>query len=172
MKEQRVDSKSMSIRRATEADASGILACLAVAFEEFRSRYTAGAFEDTVLTRDTIERRMREMAIFVALDVDGKVAGTIACQTSEGEGHLRGMAVLPTLRGTGLAQELLDQAERWVEEQACMRITLDTTEPLERAMRFYKRNGFQPSGKVQDFFGMRLIEYEKAIRGRGEVASV
>ena len=41
--------------------------------------------------------------------------------------------------------------------------SLDTTEPLERAMRFYERNGFRRSGVVRDFFGMPLIEYSQAI---------
>jgi hypothetical protein len=37
------------IRKATSEDASGILACLSAAFEEYRDSYTAGAFADTVL---------------------------------------------------------------------------------------------------------------------------
>jgi hypothetical protein len=42
-------------------------------------------------------------------------------------------------------------------------VSLDTTEPLRRAMRFYERNGYQRSGKVTDFFGMTLIEYIKEL---------
>jgi GNAT superfamily N-acetyltransferase len=151
------------VRRANEGDAAGILACLGGAFEEFRGRYTLEAFADTVLSPETIRQRMKEMTIFVALDAGGAVAGTIACQAAENEGHLRGMAVLPQLRGGGLAQQLLERAEHWVRQHGCTRITLDTTEPLKRAMRFYERNGFRPSGKVQDFFGMPLIEYAKAV---------
>jgi enoyl-CoA hydratase/carnithine racemase len=45
----------------------------------------------------------------------------------------------------------------------CKRVTLDTTEPLTRAIRFYERNGFRQSGRVSDFFGMKLIEYVKEI---------
>ena len=43
----------------------------------------------------------------------------------------------------------------------CQRIALDTTQPLERAMRFYEKNGYQRSGKVSDLFGMPLVEYVK-----------
>jgi hypothetical protein len=43
----------------------------------------------------------------------------------------------------------------------CARLTLDTTEPLKRATRFYERNDFRPSGVVSDFFGMPLFEYIK-----------
>jgi len=43
------------------------------------------------------------------------------------------------------------------------RITLDTTEPLNRAIRFYEKNGYRPTGKIGRFYGMPLLEYSKAI---------
>ena len=43
------------------------------------------------------------------------------------------------------------------------RVTLDTTEPLQKAMRFYTKHGYAPSGRVADFFGMPLHEYVKPI---------
>jgi DNA-binding transcriptional MerR regulator len=42
-------------------------------------------------------------------------------------------------------------------------VTLDTTEPLTRAIRFYERQGYSPSGRVTDFYGMKLYEYRKAL---------
>jgi GNAT superfamily N-acetyltransferase len=161
-------AKALVIERAKERDVAGILACLAAAFEEFRGRYTPEAFADTVLSPEAIRRRLKDMAIFVALDREGRVAGTIACRVAEpGRGHLRGMAVLPELRGAGLAQRLLERAEDHLHRQGCTQITLNTTEPLERAMRFYERSGFRRSGKEKDFFGMRLIEYAKAVETSG-----
>jgi hypothetical protein len=35
--------------------------------------------------------------------------------------------------------------------------------PLEAAMRFYEKHGYHRSGKIGDFFGMPLIEYEKQL---------
>ncbi len=155
---------SFTIRTATNSDASGILACLATAFEEYRESYTPEAFQDTVLTSSTIAKRLKEMAIFVAIDDSGSVLGTIACSIiHSSEGHLRGMAVLPSLRGTGLAAQLLARAESHFLEKNCTRISLDTTAPLKRAICFYERFGFRPSGKVQDFFGMPLFEYIKQL---------
>jgi len=46
----------------------------------------------------------------------------------------------------------------------CLRIILDTTEPLQRAMRFYERNGYRVSGKITHFFGMPLHECVKELR--------
>jgi ribosomal protein S18 acetylase RimI-like enzyme len=61
----------------------------------------------------------------------------------------------------GISQRLLDRAESHLRESGCNRITLDTTEPLKRAIRFYERNGFCATRRTVDFFGMPLFEYEK-----------
>jgi len=145
-------------------DVSGILGCLSAAFAEYRDNYTPGAFADTVLTTETIAKRLQEMTMFVAIEKSGEIVGTIACSVvGPQEGHIRGMAVLPASQGTGVAARLLLCAESHFRETNCKRITLDTTAPLRRAIRLYERFGFCPSGKIQDFFGMPLIEYVKSI---------
>jgi GNAT superfamily N-acetyltransferase len=58
---------------------------------------------------------------------------------------------------------LLAAIEAHLRVQGCKRITLDTTLPLEPAMKFYEKNGYHRSGNIQDFFGMPLIEYAKQI---------
>ena len=153
---------SISIRKATLADAEGILACLREAFELYRESYTHKGFLDTVLTRETIATRMSTMSIFVAVISEHEIAGTVACRVvTPDRGHLRGMAVRPQWHGHGIAQQLLEAAEAELRRRNCRRITLNTTEPLKRAMRFYEKNGYRPTGKVANFFGMPLLEYEK-----------
>ena len=73
------------------------------------------------------------------------------------------MAVLPQAQGLGVARRLLDVAESKLRDKECSRITLDTTAPLNRAIHFYEKKGFRRSGRVTDFFGMPLIEYEKLL---------
>ena len=151
------------VRRARESDADAILACLAAAFEPVRSQYTADGFADTVLSRQTIETRLASMSVFVALN-DGSIIGTIGCNaTTPEEGHLRGMAVLPSWQGTPVAQSLLEAAESELRNLRCQKVTLDTTEPLRRAIRFYEKNGYRATGQVKDFFGMRLFEFSKPL---------
>ncbi len=156
--------RSFVIRQSTPDDAAGILACLHSAFAAYQKDYTPAAFEDTVLTRETLIERQKTMAIFVAETASGAIVGTIACGVVGGdEGHLRGMAVHPAWHGFGIAQQLLERAETELRKLRCRRITLDTTEYLKRAIRFYERNGYKPSGKVSDFFGMPLHEYRKPL---------
>jgi ribosomal protein S18 acetylase RimI-like enzyme len=59
---------------------------------------------------------------------------------------------------------LLQHAEAEHCRQKCTHITLDTTPPLERAMRFYEKFGYRRSGRTTDFFGMPLFEYYKDFR--------
>ena len=134
-----------------------------MAFEPYRNAYSPGAWLDTVLTPETILERLASMQVFVAVSQDG-IVGTIACGSVDAnEGHLRGMAVLPNWQSCGLAHSLLQAAETELITRGCKRITLDTTEPLERAMRFYEKHGYRKSGTVIDFFGMWLHEYVKEL---------
>jgi GNAT superfamily N-acetyltransferase len=73
------------------------------------------------------------------------------------------MAVRPEWQGAGVAAQLLRRVESELRERKCSRVSLDTTEPLRRAMRFYERNGYQRSGNVKDFFGMVMMEYIKKL---------
>jgi predicted N-acetyltransferase YhbS len=151
----------MLIRRATPNDADAVLECLSSAFEPYRARYTSDAYRDTTLTAETIHDRMTSMSVLVAVTSDGQVVGTIASAIDGGVGHLRGMAVLPAWQGAGVAALLLDAAERELRTKNCSLVTLDTTEPLQRATRFYVKHGYRASGRVSDFFGMPIFEYVK-----------
>jgi GNAT superfamily N-acetyltransferase len=158
------DQARYSIRRATPADAAKILHCLHEAFEPYRKFYSPEAFNDTVLTRETVYQRLAAMALFVAVTDDDKVVGTIGCsRINAEEGHLRGMAVLAQWQGSAVASDLLQRAESELRSHGCNRVTLDTTEPLERAVWFYEKNGYKRSGKVGDLFGMQLFEYIKLL---------
>lgn len=155
---------SFTIRAASQSDADGILACLGAAFAEYESSYTPGAFGDTVLDLESMQRRFAEMRVLVAAAADGTITGTIAYKASNTlTGHLRGMAVLPEWQGRGVARDLLAEAENQLRAHGCHRVTLNTTTPLQRAINFYKKHGYHSTGEERDFFGMRRYEYEKAL---------
>jgi ribosomal protein S18 acetylase RimI-like enzyme len=155
---------AISIRKAGPVDADGVLDCLRLAFEPYRDSYTPAAFQDTVRSADAIARRFTEMSVLVATREDGHIAGTIGYKVIDGRaGHIRGMAVLPAHLGSGVAKRLLEAVETDLRQAGCSLVSLDTTEPLQRAARFYERNGFRFSGIVRDFFGMRLLELTKRL---------
>ena len=153
-----------TVERATFDDAEGILDCLSAAFEPYRAQYTPAAYEDTVLTRETVRQRMQAMTVLVARDDAGLIIGTIAGAAHGAEGHIRGMAVAPSWQGTSVANVLLHGIEKEMRVAGCSFVTLDTTAPLARAIRFYERNDYARSGVVSDFFGMALYEYRKQLQ--------
>lgn len=156
------NSFSFELRKAAIEDVEAIVDCLRRAFEEYENAYTPGAFADTVPDANGIRRRLNEMCLIVAVS-ENKIVGTIGYSINGTEGHLRGMAVFPEWRGTGVASALLRNVENELQAGGCTVVTLDTTEPLERAMRFYEKNGFVASGKVSKLFGMPLHEYSKLL---------
>ncbi len=102
------------------------------------------------------------MTVIVAEVDSARIIGTVAYHVAgAGEGHLRGMAVIPEFQGRGVACRLLSAAEETLRQEGCSRITLDTTIPLQRAIRFYVSNGYRATGIVKDYFGMPLYEYAK-----------
>lgn len=154
----------VTIREASPDDATAVMACLASAFEVYRESYTPDGFKDTVLTLQRVKQRFREMTVLLAENDAREVIGTAAYQVlGSGEGHLRGMAVHPRYQGKAVAVQLLSAAETKLRELGCSRVTLDTTIPLKRAIRFYRRNGYESTGVVGDFFGMQLFEYAKKL---------
>jgi len=158
------NSSGFVVRRASSRDAGGILDCLRDAFEPYRASYSKEAFLDTTLTEETVAARLPDMAMFVAQDAGGEVIGAIGCNVVDREeGHLRGMAVRSAWQGRGVAEQLLRVAESELSNQGCRRITLDTTAPLQRAIRFYEKRGYCPSGKIADYHGMPLFEYVKLL---------
>lgn len=153
----------IEFRKAHTGDEQGVRACLVSAFEPYRHEYTASAFKDTVPTLETILERMFQMTVYVAVTSTGEIVGTLAVALRATEGHLRGMAVQPAWQGKSVAEMLLIHAERDLWATGCVRLTLDTTAPLRRAIGFYERHGFSFSGRVIDFFGMPLYEYSKQL---------
>jgi ribosomal protein S18 acetylase RimI-like enzyme len=141
-----------------------ICTCLQSAFEPFRSQYTPDAFRDTVPAPEAIGQRLIDMKVYVASAADGEIVGTIASTIAGEEGHLRGMAVDPAWQRHGIAEQLLLTAEKDLLASGCTRVSLDTTIPLQRAIRFYQKNGFVPTGRISDFFGMPLYEFSKPLR--------
>ncbi|MBD3353149.1 MAG: GNAT family N-acetyltransferase [Candidatus Lokiarchaeota archaeon] len=155
---------NFSVRKATVEDASAIHEILNAAFEKYRSYYTEEGFADTILSPQGVMERLQKMELYVAVIGNEKIVGTIGwTRITDEEAHIRGMAVHPDYHGTGIATALLKRTEQEIEKAGCNYITLDTTEVLKRAQRFYQKQGYERTGKVSDFFGMPIFEFSKKL---------
>ncbi len=157
--------KECKIRLAENQDAKEIHEVILSAFEEYLHYYTSEGFADTVMSEETTIERMKEMNLYVAVEQEGLIIGTIGWQkVSNEEGHIRGMAIIPERQGkTSPATTLLKTVEEDARSKGCNILTLDTTKVLKRAQNFYKKHGFKKTGKIGDFFGSIIYEYAKKI---------
>jgi GNAT superfamily N-acetyltransferase len=72
------------------------------------------------------------------------LAGTVALRPLvPGEAaEIKRMYVREAYRGLGIAQKLLEEAERFAREAGYLRIVLDSTDTMLAARRLYERNGY------------------------------
>ncbi|MFX1314404.1 MAG: GNAT family N-acetyltransferase [Promethearchaeota archaeon] len=158
--------KTYIIRRASFLDIKPIQEVLLAAFEEYRDFYSIEGFADTILSNEETARdRLNQMIVYIAIDFNGKIIGTIGWQKKRiEEGHIRGMAVHPKKQGKNSpAASLLQQVENEARSEGCKIMTLDTTEILLRAQKFYRKHGYEKTGKTTEWFGHIIYEFAKRL---------
>ena len=150
------------IRRAVQADAADIAEVLRQSFLEFEPLYTKEGFAATTPHREEVERRIEEGPAWIAL-WGTDIAGTASAVLKGQKGlYVRGVAVVPSMRGRRIAESLMNEVEEFARQTACARMFLTTTPFLTSAIRLYERFGFArvPNGTA-DLFGTPLIKMEK-----------
>lgn len=150
------------IRRAVEADAARIANVLRQSFQEFEALYTSEGFAATTPDPAQVSQRLQEGPAWIAF-WDERVAGTASAVLKGEKGlYVRGVAVVPSVRGHGIAEALMKNAESFAQENRCRRMFLTTTPFLTSAIRLYERLGFArvPNGAA-NLFGTPLLKMEK-----------
>lgn len=151
----------MQIRIAITDDAPAIASTLYRAFLEFESLYTPEAFAATISSPHQIRRRLSEGPIWVALQ-DDVVVGTVSVAPKGDDLYIRGMAVDPATRGSGIGRELMKRVEEYAAQRGFKRLYLSTTPFLSDAIRLYEKCGFVRTDDGPDnLFGTPLFTMEK-----------
>ncbi|HKO97533.1 MAG TPA: GNAT family N-acetyltransferase, partial [Pyrinomonadaceae bacterium] len=159
MKQSRVE-----IRMAVAGEASAIASVLADSFAEYQALYTDEGFAATTPDTDRIRKRMSEGPLWVALQ-DEVVVGTVAAVSKGPAFYIRGMAVLPAVRGQKVGELLLAEIENYAAVHGHQTLRLSTTPFLSRAIRLYEHFGFQRSSEgPHDLFGTPLFTMVKILR--------
>jgi GNAT superfamily N-acetyltransferase len=116
----------IQIREAGPEDAGAVARILYQSFIEFRVVYTDGGFAATTPNAEQIRIRMGEGPVWLAFR-DGAALGTAAAVGKGARFYMRGMAVLPSARGLGIASRLLEVVEQRARRERCSRLSLSTT---------------------------------------------
>ena len=110
---------------------------------------------------------MAEGPIWVAVQEE-VVLGTVSVVPLGDELYIRGMAVSPEARGLGLGELLLKTVEGFAFAHGHKRLTLSTTPFLLRAIRLYRRFGFQRTADgPHELFGTPLFTMVKDLEQKG-----
>ena len=158
-------SSRIEIRIAEPGDAPAIASVLYESFIEYEPLYTAKGFAVTTSSSDEIQNRMNEGPLWVALNGNA-IVGTVSAVPKEAALYIRGMGVLPTARGQRIGELLLKQIESFASEHGFVRLFLNTTPFLSRAIRLYETFGFVKSNASEgphDLFGTPLFTMEKSL---------
>src|SRR5262249_47260039 len=150
----------MRIRRAVREDAAHISGILRQSFLEFEPLYTPEGFAATTPDQHQVVRRLEEGPTWVALCGE-RIAGTASAGVRAEKGlYVRGVAVVPSVRGLGIAQSLMSQVEAFARNNRCAGMFLTTPPFLTSAIRLYERLGFRHVGAA-DLFGTPLLKMSK-----------
>jgi GNAT superfamily N-acetyltransferase len=153
----------VKLRRAVPEDAPAIASLLHASFLEFRPFYTPAGFEATAITTEEVLDRMSEGPVWIAVGEDS-LCGTVAAVARGAALYVRGMAVLPSVRGKGVGDALLKEVEAFAVGHGYGRLLLTTTPFLDSAIRLYERFGFsRTTGGDTDLFGTPLFTLEKRL---------
>jgi len=155
-----MNHSGIEIRTASADEASEIAAVLSESFIEYQPLYTEAGYAATTPPSDQLKQRMNEGPLWVA--VLERVVGTVSAVPKDKDLYIRGMAVLPSVRGQKVGELLLQVIETYAAENGFQKLILSTTPFLDRAIRLYERFGFVRSDDgPHDLFGTPLFSMEK-----------
>lgn len=89
-------------------------------------------------------------AVYVA-EISGGVAGVIGLHTTEllhcsGRlGRITALVVSAKQRGSGIGKALVETADRYFQQQDCLRAEVTSGDQRRRAHAFYQSNGYAPN---------------------------
>jgi ribosomal protein S18 acetylase RimI-like enzyme len=105
--------------------------------------------------REDIARKLRvQPQLFLVLELDGAVAGTVMAGYEGHRGWINYLAVDPAVRRRGLGRALMMEAERLLRDRGCPKINLQVRADNRDAVAFYQRLGFVQDAVVS--LGKRL----------------
>jgi putative acetyltransferase len=156
----------MKIRLAASSDASAVANLIFQSFLEYKSSYTDEAFAATCPSSIEVENRMSEGPIWMAIE-DETVVGTVSGVPVGNALLVRSLAVLPSDRGRGTGELLLDQVENYAYENGYTRLVLSTTPFLTPAIRLYEQLGFRRSSEgASDRLGTPIFTMVKELKSK------
>jgi RimJ/RimL family protein N-acetyltransferase len=151
-----IGGDAVRIRRATEADAAGMLELRrkTAVESEFLSLYPDEVRWTPQEHAEIVRRKVGSPAnLYAVAELAGRIVGfaSLDGQTFRKFEHdaSLGMAVLRELWGKGLGRALLDAVLEWADARGLVRVSLEVVADNARAVRLYESAGFEHEGRLR-----------------------
>ena len=130
------------LRAATEADAAGLAATIAAAFEQYRGKLVpeSGAFRETA---EAIAAELAKGTGAIVAERGGEMLGCVVVQEIEGDLYLGRLSVLPAARGLGLAKRLVAAVEAEARRRGLPGVRLGVRVVLTENQRLFAALGYR-----------------------------
>jgi ribosomal protein S18 acetylase RimI-like enzyme len=138
----------LEVRRLAAADWAQLRAARLAALAEAPYAFASTLAREQQFTEQTWRKRADGGRTFAAWDGD-VIVGLATGFEHNGDWHLVGMWVAPSVRGTGVADRLVSAVCDLAKQSGATSVTLWVTEVNGRARAFYRRLGFAPTGGRQ-----------------------
>ncbi len=146
-----------TIRTIAKQDDKAVEKVIRTCLKEYGADHEGTAWADPDLCRFSQVYSKPGRRYWVALDAEGTVVGGVGIGELPGEGEiceLQKMYCLQSVRGTGLAGELIELALAYAREHY-RAVYLETLPNMTAAQRFYEKHGFvlleKPLGNTGHF---------------------
>lgn len=100
-------------------------------------------------------------------DREGRLIASVSLRPFRNSLRIYSVAVAPSARGSGIGSELLRFAEGVAAGRGFDTVVLEASADRSDLIRWYNRNGFRESSRLEDFYGKGLT----AVRFRKTVAA-
>jgi ribosomal protein S18 acetylase RimI-like enzyme len=134
-------SDTLVLRSATPADAPGLAATIAAAFEQYRDmlKPESGAFRETA---KGIGAELRKGAGAIVAERNGQIVGCVMTKVVEGDLYFGRLAVLPAARGLGVAKRLVAAVEADAHARGLAGVRLGVRVVLTENQRLFMSLGY------------------------------
>jgi N-acetylglutamate synthase-like GNAT family acetyltransferase len=155
----------LKFRTAKINDKDKIFNILLNSFESYRGHYTEEGFKSTILSPEEIENRIKQniFKVFVAVTLENEIVGTVSIIKQNDRYYIRSMAVEPKFQKKGIGSFILENICKIAGNDDIKKLSLESFEPLKKAIRFYKKHGFIESGITKDLHGNEIFEMIKIL---------
>jgi putative acetyltransferase len=111
----------------------------------------------------SLDKIFQPNVMFFIAHLDGRPVGCGGVAFEDGFAEVKRMYVRPTSRGKGIAQAILARLESEARKQGTKRLTLETGDAQQSAMRFYERAGFTRCGAFGAYLTMQSDAIERSV---------